>query len=207
MNLCNLSSDELWIATRLYFFAISPICLSIYYLKNKKVSISIALTLCFSFLIAAIGWEIWINYGLSGGLPVSERRSEMLNCAIPQDINWLLNSLGDVLIVWVGLFLIKKLFKAKSPLKKWNWSAFVVLFIWFIGQNIYVEAFFYHLQLGNNGDLSWAPFNPLGSYYNPILFEIMNRPITFQSQSTWVLMSPVVYYIAIYFNNKFDKTF
>ena len=205
MNFCDLNDNELWLVIRLYFFALAPILLSLYYWRQKKVSPSTALTLFYSFIIAAVGWEIWITYGLSGGLPVSERRSEMLNCAIPQNLNWILNSLGDVLVVWIGLFLIKRIFKdSVSPLKKWNWYAFIILSFWFISQNIYVEAFFYHLQLGNNGDLSWAPLNPLGSYYNPVLFTILDRPITFQSQSTWVLMSPIIYYLAIYLNNKYD---
>ena len=174
-------------------------------MEKKQVSNPVALTLFSSFIIAAVGWEIWITYGLSGGLPVSLRRSEMLNCAIPQNLNWILNSLGDVLVVWIGIFIIKKKFKDSiSPFKKWNWYAFFVLLTWFILQNIYVEAFFYHLQLGKNGDLSWAPLNPLGSYYNPILFKIFDRPITFQTQSTWLLMSPIIYYLAIYLNNKYD---
>jgi hypothetical protein len=42
----------------------------------------------------------------------------------------------------------------------------------------------------------------LGSYYNPTLFEIYGRPVTFQSQLTWVLMTPIVYLLAIYLNNK-----
>ena len=206
MNFCDLNDNELWLVIRLYFFALTPILLSIYYWKQKKVSTPTALTLFYSFIIAAVGWEIWITYGLSGGLPVSERRSEMLNCAIPQNLNWVLNSLGDVLVVWIGIFIIKRLFKNSiSPLKKWNWYAFTILFFWFMLQNIYVEAFFYHLQLGNNGDLSWAPLNPLGSYYNPVLFKIFERPITFQTQSTGLLMSPIIYYLAIYLNNKYDN--
>ncbi|MDA9593848.1 hypothetical protein N9R69_01700, partial [Flavobacteriaceae bacterium] len=103
-----------------------------------------------------------------------------------------------------GLFLLKIWFKNSNyHLRKWNWTAFIILFSWFLLQNIYVEAFFYNQQLGSNGDLSWAPLNPLGSYYNPILFKIMERPITFQTQSTWFLMSPIVYWLLIYFNNKF----
>jgi len=134
---------------------------------------------------------------------VSERRSDALNCAIPQDLNWVLNSLGDVFIVWIGLFLVKKIFnKTINPFEKWNWSVFFVFLFWFVGQNIYVEVFIYHLQLGVSGDLSWGPLMPLGSYYNPTLFEIYGRPVTFQSQLTWVLMTPIVYLLAIYLNNK-----
>ena len=83
-----------------------------------------------------------------------------------------------------------------------KWRAFFILFVWFIAQNIYVEAFFYHLQLGSNGDLSWAPLQPFGSWYNPTLFEIGGNLITFQSQSSWVIMTPIVYYLLIYFNRK-----
>ena len=54
----------------------------------------------FNFFICAAGFELWLTYGLFDGLPVSERRSDALNCAIPQDLNWVLNSLGDVFIVW-----------------------------------------------------------------------------------------------------------
>ena len=92
--------------------------------------------------------------------------------------------------------------KTIDPLKKWNWSVFLVLLIWFVAQNIYVEAFIYHLQLGSSGDLSWGPLMPLGSYFNPTLFEILGRPVTFQSQSTWLLMTPIIYFLAIYLNNK-----
>lgn len=204
MNFCDLSNDELWLVIRLYFFALAPILLSFYYLKQKNISTATAFTLLVSFFIAAIGWEIWITYGLWDGLSVNERRSEALNCAVPQNLNWILNSLGDLFVVWIGLFLLKIWFKnSDSHLRKWNWTAFIILFSWFLLQNIYVEAFFYNQQLGSNGDLSWAPLNPMGSYYNPILFKIMERPITFQTQSTWILMSPTVYWLIIYFNNKF----
>ena len=64
------------------------------------------------------------------------------------------------------------------------------------------EAYFYHMQLGLNGDLSWAPLQPLGSWYNPVLFKISENPITFQSQSSWVIMTPIIYCLSIYFYKK-----
>ena len=139
------------------------------------------------FFLASLGWELWMTYGFAGGLPVDLRRSDGLNCAIPIHLNWILNSLADTLVVWIGLYLLKLKYKNKSPFIKWQWSAFFILLLWFVTQNIYVEAFLYHLQLGSNGDISWAPFHPLGSWFNPILFEIMGRPVTLQSQSSWVL--------------------
>ena len=201
--MCNLNNEELWLIIRLYFFALTPIVLALYYFKKNKININTAITLCLAFFICAFGFEIWLTYGLIDGLPVSLRRSEALNCAIPQDLNWVLNSLGDVLVVWIGLFIVKKIFiKSFNPFEKWNWSVFIVFFVWFVAQNIYVEVFFYHLQLGSNGDLSWGPLMPLGSYFNPILFEISGRPVTFQSQSTWLLMTPIIYLITIYLNKK-----
>ena len=203
LSFCDLNSFELWIVTRLYIAASIPLILATYYILKNKVSYAKSRVLLWSFIIVAIGWEIWLTYGLAGGLTVDERRSIELSCAIPQNLNWLLNSLADILIIWIGLFLVKVFYKNKpSPFLGWKWGAFFILFIWFMAQNIYVEAFFYHLQLGSNGDLSWAPLQPLGSWYNPTLFEIGGNPITFQSQSSWVIMTPIVYYLLIYFNRK-----
>jgi len=202
-SFCNLNNFELWIVIRLYVAASIPLILAAYYIAKNKVSYSKSRVLIWSFIIAAVGWEIWLTYGLAGGLPVNERRSIALSCAIPQNLNWVLNSLADVLIIWIGLFLVKKLYSKKpSPFLRWKWGAFFILLIWFLAQNIYVEAFFYHLQLGSNGDLSWAPLQPLGSWYNPTLFKINGNPITFQSQSSWTIMTPIIYYLLIYFNTK-----
>ena len=63
-----------------------------------------------------------------------------------------------------------------------------------------------HLQLGANGDLSWAPLQPLGSWFNPTIFKIAGRSITFQAQSSWILMTPIVYLISIYFYKKETAT-
>lgn len=203
LSFCDLNSFELWLVIRLYIAASIPLILAIYYILKNKVSYRNSKVLIWSFIIVAIGWEIWLTYGLAGGLPVDARRSIALSCAIPQNLNWLLNSLADVLIVWIGLFLVKIFYKKiKSPFISWKWGAFLILFVWFVAQNIYVEAFFYHLQLGSIGDLSWAPLQPLGSWYNPTLFQIGGNPITFQSQSSWVIMTPIVYYLLIYFNRK-----
>ena len=202
-SFCNLNNFELWLVVRLYLAALIPLILAIYFIAKNKVSYSTSKVLIWSFIIVSIGWEIWLTYGLAGGLPVDERRSFELSCAIPQNLNWLLNSLADILIIWIGIFLVKYIYKRKESLFiNWKWGAFFILFIWFIAQNIYVEAFFYHLQLGSNGDLSWAPLQPLGSWYNPTLFKIYGNPITFQSQSSWVIMTPIVYLLLIYFTRK-----
>ena len=205
-SFCNLNAFEFWLIIRLYAAASIPLILATYYILNNKVSFSTSRVLIYSFIIVAIGWEIWLTYGIAGGLPVDERRSIALSCAIPQNLNWILNSLADVLIIWIGIFLVKRFYRNKpSPFFGWRWGAFFILLIWFIAQNIYVEAFFYHLQLGSNGDLSWAPLQPLGYWYNPTLFEIGGNPITFQSQSSWVIMTPIVYLLLIYFKRKSPK--
>jgi len=204
---CGLNDFEFWIVVRLYFAASIPVFLLLRHIFLKKNISYVSKVLIWSFVIAAIGWEIWLTYGLGGGLEVDERRSIALSCAVPQNVNWLMNSLADVFIVWVGILLVDKLFKERgSVFLKWEWKATAVLFLWFVAQNIYVESFFYHLQLGSNGDLSWAPLQPLGSWYNPTLFKINGNPITFQSQSSWVLMTPVVQLLAIYFKNKQEKS-
>ena len=204
---CGLDSKEFWIVVRLYLFASIPLILSIYYLLIvKKFSKSVFITLLSSFLIAVFGWELWLTYGLAGGLPVDLRRSAALSCAIPINLNWVLNSLGDVLVVWIGLFLVKLAYKNNdAPFVKWKWGAFFIFLSWFIVQNIYIEAFFYDLQIGSNGDLSWAPLQPLGSWFNPVLFKIVGNPITLQAQTSWIIMAPVVYFISIFFKSKYNN--
>jgi len=200
---CDLNELEHWLVMRLYIAASLPIILLIYYTIKNKVSYSVAMTLISVFLIASIGWELWLTYGLGGGLSVDQRRSVALTCAIPVNLNWFLNSLADVLVVWIGLYLVKLFYRnKKSPFLKWNWGAFSIFLLWFIIQNIYVEAFFYNLQLGSNGDLSWAPLHPLGSWFNPTIFKIAGRSITLQAQSSWILMAPIVYLTSIYFYRK-----
>ena len=206
-NFCGLTQTEYWLVIRLYSVVLITLILSLYYIFIKrKVSISVMYTLISAFLITAFGWELWLTYGLAGGIPVDLRRSAMLTCAVPVNLNWILNSIGDVLVVWIGLYVVKLVYRnKKSPFLKWSWGAFTILFFWFLAQNIYVEAFFYHLQIGENGDLSWAPFSPLGSWFNPTIFELLGRPITFQSQISWVLMTPVIYLLSIYFDKKYKN--
>jgi hypothetical protein len=177
-----------------------PLVFAVFFAWRRKIVRWQALTLISVFFVAAIGWEVWLTYGMAGGLPVDARRSDALNCAVPKNLNWVLNSLGDVMIAWIGIFLIGLYYRKKpSPFAKWHWPAFIILLVWCLAQNIYVEAFFYHMQLGENGDLSWAPLHPLGSWFNPTLFKIAGREITLQAQMIWMFMTPIIYAIAIYF--------
>ena len=147
LNFCELNNFELWLVIRIYFVASVPIILMLYSLWTKKISLSVLYTLICAFIIAALGWEIWLTYGLAGGLPVDERRSAMLTCAIPVDLNWVLNSLADVTVVWIGLLLARFIYRGKqSPFLEWKWSVFLILLFWFLIQNIYVEVFIYHMQ-------------------------------------------------------------
>ena len=60
-----------------------------------------------SFLLCALGWEIWFTYGLVAGDAVDLRRADVLNQYLPIHINWLLNSLADAgSITLVGLWLM-----------------------------------------------------------------------------------------------------
>ena len=102
---CGLDSVEWRRTIIVYLSAIAPIILSLYLLYKSQMKKWIALTLLSSFLIAAIGWEIWVNFGLVDGDPVNIRRSAAMTCAISMEINWLVNSLADTGIVWFAIFL------------------------------------------------------------------------------------------------------
>ncbi|MDA8542082.1 hypothetical protein N9X43_02125 [Gammaproteobacteria bacterium] len=159
-----------------------------------------------SFIVCALGWEIWFTYGLIDGESVIERRSNILNQWIPLHINWIVNSLADAGTVCLGgLWLIWVMGNKKNYIfNNWRWSSFFILTIWCIGQNIFVELFLYYDQLSENKNLSWAPLIPTGNIFNPVLFEINGRSLMFQTQLPWIILPPLLYLAVIRLTKKFD---
>ena len=74
--------------------------------------------------------------------------------------------------------------------------------LWCLGQNIAVEMFLYHDQLAEGKILSWAPLAPLGSYVNPELIEFNGRRIMLQTQTPWLIIPPIIYYLAIFLKKR-----
>ena len=148
-----------------------------------------------SFLLCALGWELWFTYGLWAGDPVDVRRSEVLTQFIPIHINWVMNSLADAgSITLVGLwFMWLSNGRRSEVFQSWHWWPFAVFMVWALGQNILVEMFLYHDQLAVGKPLSWAPLAPSGPWWNPLLFEFNGRTITFQGQVPWLLAPWMIY--------------
>ena len=183
--------------------AIAPFILAIYLIYKKQMKKWVTYTLISSFLIAAFGWEIWINFGLFDGDPVNLRRSNALSCALPINVNWLINSFADTGIVWLGIILVTWVYRYNSePFNQFKWLAFSILFGWFMTQNILVETIIYYNQVGGGALLSWAPLMPFGPWWNPIIMSFCERDVTFQSQSAWLIATPIFYKISIYFHIK-----
>lgn len=183
-----MSFEEARVITIVYLAIFLPFLI---YFKNKSnLPKWIPTFYLIAIVICSLGWELWFTFGWVDGDPVDIRRSENLNMWLPKNINWLMNSMGDagaVLLGGVWLMWISH-GKDKSIFMKWKWSAFAVLLLWCIGQNILVEMFLYHDQLAEGKVLSWAPLSPLGPYINPILFEFNERTIMLQSQMPWLLL-------------------
>ena len=158
-----------------------------------------------SFIVCALGWEIWFTYGLIDGESVIERRSEVLNQWIPLHMNWIVNSLADAGTVCLGgLWLIWVMGNKKNYIfNNWRWSSFFILTIWCIGQNIFVELFLYYDQLSEDKNLSWAPLIPTGNLFNPVLFEFNGRFVMFQTQLPWMILPPLLYLAVIKLAKKY----
>ena len=195
---------ELRIIVVVYLSVIIPIIVLLTLKRRNELPTSILKIYIYSFLICALGWELWFTYGWISGDPVDLRRSEILNYFIPKNINWLMNALGDAGTVCLGgLFITSKLLaKEQSILDGWSWKVFMVLLIWCVGQIIFVELFLYYDQLVVGKSLSWAPLAPTGPWFNPVLFEFNDRTITLQSQIPWLLMTPILYKLSIYLHRK-----
>ena len=197
---CGLDNIEWRRIAVVYSSASAPLILATCLIYKKQMKTWIVHTLVSSFLIAAFGWELWVNYGILNGDEVTLRRSEALSCAIPLHINWLANSLADTGIVWFAIILVFLLFpKQAENYHKFSLFFFTLFFVWFMGQNFIVETIIYHNQVGGDALLSWAPLMPLGSFFNPTLISFGEREITLQSQSAWLIGTPLFYFMSIYF--------
>ena len=198
-----MTLEELRVITIVYVSALAP--LIIYFYKKDKIPLWVPSIYIGSFLMCSLGWELWFTYGWVDGDPVNIRRSEALNQWIPLHINWLLNSMADAGTISLGGLWLMWKFSGKNNqiFQAWNWSAFSVLFIWCITQNIFVELFLYHDQLSEGKSLSWAPLAPTGQFFNPLLFEFNERSVMLQTQLPWLIISPILYIAAIAMARKY----
>ena len=198
-----MTLEELRVITIVYVSALAP--LIIYFYKKDRIPLWVPSIYLGSFLLCSLGWELWFTYGWIDGDPVNIRRSEALNQWIPLHINWLLNSMADAGTISLGGLWLMWKFSGKNNqvFQAWNWSAFSILFIWCITQNIFVELFLYHDQLSEGKSLSWAPLAPTGQFFNPLLFEFNERSVMLQTQLPWLIISPILYIAAIAMARKY----
>ena len=199
-----MTYEELRVVVVVYTTAIVPIIILLNLYLKDKLPRSILNIYLATFLICALGWELWFTYGLYAGDPVDLRRSEILNLFIPKNINWLMNSLADAGTISLGGILLtgKLMGSDRRVFNQWNIGAFLILLIWCISQNIFVEMFLYYDQLAVGKDLSWAPLAPTGPWMNPVLFQYGNRTITLHGQVPWLLMTPILYKVTMQFQNE-----
>ena len=197
-----MSFEEIRFIFVVYASSILPIILFIKY--RSKLPSWVPIIYVGSFIVCALGWEIWFTYGLINGESVIERRADVLNQWIPLHLNWIVNSLADAGTVCLGgLYLMWVLNnKEQSIFLKWHWGSFLILLAWCIGQNLLVELFLYYDQLSEGKNLSWAPLIPTGNIYNPLIFEFNGRPVMFQTQLPWIILPPLLYMTVIRLANK-----
>lgn len=188
-----MTLEELRVITIVYVSALAP--LIIYFYKKDRIPIWVPSIYLGSFLVCALGWELWFTYGWIDGDPVNLRRSATLNQWIPIHLNWLLNSMADAGTISLGGLWLMWRYSGKNTqiFQEWNWSAFSILLVWCIAQNLFVELFLYHDQLSEGKLISWAPFAPTGQFFNPMLIEFNQRSVMLQTQLPWLIMPPILY--------------
>jgi len=188
-----MTLEELRVITIVYVSALAP--LIIYFYKKDRIPVWVPSIYLGSFLVCALGWELWFTYGWIDGDPVNLRRSVTLNQWIPIHLNWLLNSMADAGTISLGGLWLMWRYSGKNSqiFQEWNWSAFSILLVWCIAQNLFVELFLYHDQLSEGKLISWAPFAPTGQFFNPMLIEFNQRSVMLQTQLPWLIMSPILY--------------
>ena len=193
--------------TIVYLASVLPTLIIVFLYLTGKLPRWIFSLFVVSFVVCAVGWEIWLTYGLVDGLDVDSRRPMAMSAAIPIHINWILNSLGDASAIGLTGVLLVWLFYGRSDdaFTQWRWGAFVVLLVWFVGQNLLVEFFVYQQQLAEGLRLSWAPLIPTGPWFNPVVLEIGGRTAQLQTQLPWLLMTPIYYLLLIRIYRRFNS--
>jgi hypothetical protein len=193
--------------TIVYLASVLPTLIIVFLYLTGKLPRWIFSLFVVSFVVCAVGWEIWLTYGLVDGLDVDSRRPMAMSAAIPIHINWVLNSLGDASAIGLTGVLLVWLFYGRSDVAftQWRWGAFVVLLVWFVGQNLLVEFFVYQQQLAEGLRLSWAPLIPTGPWFNPVVLEIGGRTAQLQTQLPWLLMTPIYYLLLIRIYRRFNS--
>ena len=186
--------------TVVYLASVLPtLLILILYLTGKLPRWIFSLFLL-SFVVCALGWEVWLTYGLVDGLDVDSRRPIALSTAIPIHLNWVLNSLADAAAIGLmGVFLVWLCYgRTDHAFVRWRWGAFGVLLVWFVGQNLFVELYIYQQQLAEGLRLSWAPLIPTGPWFNPTVLDIGGKTAQLQTQLPWLLMTPIYYLLLIW---------
>ncbi len=200
-----LNDQQAFTIGLLYWANIAPLVCVLVLAGLKRLPRWIPRVYAACFLLCVFGWEIWWNYGLVGGAPVDERRAEILQRYNPQHLNWFLNSFGDAgSIALVGLLFVGAAYRFRSdPFREWKWPAFAILFVWYTGQNIWIDVAIYSGQISSEHALSWAPFSPAGPWWNPALFHVGDTPIHLQTELPWIVMTPIVYAVTIAIHRKY----
>ncbi|MFK7975483.1 MAG: hypothetical protein AB8C02_05070 [Halioglobus sp.] len=194
----DLTPDQVNTVSTVYISALAPLLFMLILCVSGRAPKWVLSVWLKAFFACAIGWEIWLTFGLVDGLDVNSRRPEALTNAIPIHINWLLNSLADASICLFGALLVWLAYGRKTePFQRWHWGAFFIFASWFVGQNLWVELYIYQTQLAEGLRLSWAPLIPTGPWLNPVLFELQGRTVQLQTQLPWILMTPLFYWILI----------
>ena len=124
-----MTFEELRLVVVVYTTAIFPIIILFNMHLKDQLPRSILKIYLSSFLICALGWELWFTYGIYAGDPVDIRRSEILNQYIPKNINWLMNSLADAGTISLGGILLtgKLMGSDRTVFNQWKIDAFLIL--------------------------------------------------------------------------------
>jgi len=149
------------------------------------------------FCISSLGFELWFNFAIAGGETMDVRQeNEEMDALIPYPINWAMNASIDAGFCMLAVLVlegIRRMSRLKNVFERWRWVALIPLYILFFAQAIILP------QRWAPGELSWAPFAPLGEAFNPCLFNLLgNDDVTVNRLCPWLFMSPIAYGVTLW---------
>lgn len=170
-------------------------------------------------LLCAFLWEIYVTFGLVGGLCVKKREPNDYPILGSKSMNWLLMSSLDSFLVLHLLMMGSAIYICppynETIFTEWRFDVLCVMWFTGYGQGILVALFHrylnkknkQHLLSGNN--LSWMPISPiLPLTYDPIINLPILRYCTFRIQIPWLFM-PIIWNVTLIygiFEHKIEYT-
>lgn len=187
-----------------YLFGIGPPMALPWLIGLKLIPCWVASSYIAGLVICAVTWEIFVTFGIAGGLSFTQREPNDDNPFLASvSMNWVLMSSLDCGLVLHILMMGSALFFVEpydtSIFTEWRRDVLFIFYVVGYGQGVLVALFHRYKDINTQRpllqgkNLSWMPLSPwLPLEKDPVLNYGILKYLTFRIMWPWVFM-PVIW--------------